>query len=152
MKRCQAVTKENKQCKNLVSKGESFCHLHKNNTSVIAIQDKPSKKEGENTKFILKKKSSRLVIYLCTSLINGLFLVLWAAIQIGLFQILHTLNLTERLSVFMLEVLRTLFAFSTIIPIAINIYSDTKIMLARTREEIRISSFKNTNHRDNEKF
>lgn len=94
----------------------------------------------------LKQKIKRMSVWFLSSLVEGLFLAIWAFVQVLIDQALSDLQLPwvdSRLLVAM----QLLFAIATLLPILIHIgvkisrcFTEASILIQKELEEVRVTS------------
>ncbi len=84
---------------------------------------------------LVKRKLSTTIVYVLSVLFNSIFLCIWVIIQYGISTILSKFK-TEDMSEIVLLIFQFIFAISTIIPIIIRLYTDIRIMVIQSNNEI----------------
>lgn len=85
----------------------------------------------------LKSTLSEFSIWAITSIIDGLFIIIWVVIQYGVGRVINALKL-DGIDRIVLYIFQFLFAISTLAPVAITIYRDIRIKLLRMKKSIRL--------------
>jgi len=83
----------------------------------------------QNDYEILQNRTSKFILYVLSSLMNGIYILIWIVVQYFVKQCLSYLDFTDDL--YVLISMRVLFAISTIYPIIINIGKDFKMMISK---------------------
>jgi drug/metabolite transporter (DMT)-like permease len=83
----------------------------------------------------ITEKAREMFTHFCSVLIDGLFLCLWAAVNFGVNVALSSFHL-EGSDAIIATVLQVLFGIATLVPNAIFIYRDIRVMWIRANKTI----------------
>jgi hypothetical protein len=96
----------------------------------------------QNLRQTLRVQLNTRLIWIGTILLDTAFLIIWLLLQY-LTNYLITMFPALELDKLLLMTFKFLFGFSTLIPIALFIYKDLRIMIIRTKKDIQIAKENN---------
>ncbi len=91
--------------------------------------------DEKNTQKPLKEQFNFFLVQLGSTLITGFFLALWVSIQYGVGFVIQWLE-PSGINQLMLWIFQGIFATTTLIPIIVYYYVDTRIIFLRAKKKI----------------